>query len=84
MSWTLEFNQTVCVRNRIRFRIGRIPGWRECLDYADNADLQVATRDWLYMWLRRPDQPDAAAEVIAAIPPDIEVIEDEADLQRLR
>ncbi len=58
--------------------------WRECLDYADNADLQVATRDWLYMTLRRLDQPDAAAEVIAAIPPDIEVIEDEAYLQRLR
>ena len=58
--------------------------WRECLDYADNADLQVATRDWLYMTLRRRGETQAAAEVIAAIPRDIEVIEDQAYLQRLR
>ena len=58
--------------------------WRECLDYADNPDLQVATRDWLYMTLRRLGEVEAAAEVIAAIPPDIEVIEDQAYLQRLR
>ena len=60
------------------------PLWRECLEYADNPDLQVATRDWLYMTLRRRGQTEAAAEVIAAIPPDIEVIEDQAYLQRLR
>ncbi len=58
--------------------------WRESLDYADNPDLQVAARDWLYMTLRRQGEKAAAAEVIAAIPPDIEVIEDEAYLQRLR
>jgi tetratricopeptide (TPR) repeat protein len=58
--------------------------WRECLDYADNPDLQVATRDWLYMTLRRLGEPAAAAEVIAAIPRNIEVIEDQAYLRRLR
>lgn len=58
--------------------------WRECLDYADNPDLQVATRDWLYMTLRRRGDVEAANEVIAALPADIEVIEDQAYLARLR
>ncbi|MCZ8130291.1 MAG: hypothetical protein O9284_03190 [Steroidobacteraceae bacterium] len=58
--------------------------WRECLDYADNADLQVAARDWLYMTLRRRGDAAAAAAVVAAIPRDVEVIEDHAYLPRVR
>ncbi len=58
--------------------------WRECLEYSDNADLQVATTDWLYMTLRRAGQHDAAASVLESIPGDLEVIEDEGYRQRLR
>ncbi len=61
-----------------------LPIWRECLEYSDNADLQVATTDWLYMTLRRDGQHEAAARLLASVPADFEVIEDEGYRQRLR
>ena len=60
------------------------PIWHECLEYSTNPDLLVATKDWLYMTLRRLGDEDAAAEVLTAITPELEVIENESYLKRLR
>jgi tetratricopeptide (TPR) repeat protein len=58
--------------------------WRACLAYSVNPDLLVATSDWLYMSLRRQGLTDEAEAVLAPITPDLEVIENDAYLKRLR
>ena len=58
--------------------------WRACLRYSVNHDLLVATTDWLYMTLRRMDRREAADAVLAALPAELEVIENDGYLQRLR
>ncbi|MEE4299004.1 MAG: tetratricopeptide repeat protein [Pseudomonadales bacterium] len=58
--------------------------WRECLDYSPNPDLLVATTDWLWMTLMRLERPEEAATLLAAITPDLAVIENDAYLKRLR
>ena len=58
--------------------------WQECLDYSPNPDLLVATTDWLWMSLMRLGREAEAERVLAAITPDLEVIENDAYLRRLR
>jgi len=58
--------------------------WRECLDYSPNPDLLVATTDWLYMTLRRQGKDAEAAAVLEPITPELEVVENDAYLKRLR
>lgn len=58
--------------------------WRECLAFSVNPDLLVATTDWLYMSLRRQGLEDEAEAVLASITTELEVIENDAYLKRLR
>lgn len=58
--------------------------WQECLDYSPNPDLLVATTDWLWMSLMRLGRTAQAAELLEAITPELEVIENDAYLRRLR
>ena len=58
--------------------------WSECLDYSPNPDLLVATTDWLWMTLMRLGRNDAAEALLDAITPDLEVIENDSYLRRLR
>lgn len=58
----------------------------ECLHYSDNDDLQVATRDWLWMALRRAGGEGAvaaAAEILDGVSPAMDIIENDAYLKRL-
>ena len=58
--------------------------WRECMKYSVNPDLVVATTDWLWMTLKRQGKDDAAAALLATITPEMEVIENDSYLKRLR
>ena len=58
--------------------------WRECLDYSPNPDLLVATTDWLWMTLRRLGDEAGAEALLAPITPELEVIENDSYLKRLR
>ncbi|MEM1436199.1 MAG: tetratricopeptide repeat protein [Pseudomonadota bacterium] len=58
--------------------------YRECLDYSINTDLLVATTDWLWMTLKRQDKTVEAAHLLVGITPDLEVIENDSYLKRLR
>jgi tetratricopeptide (TPR) repeat protein len=49
--------------------------WRRDVAVSTNADMQVASRYWLYMTLRRMGQPQAAAEVLRPITRRMEIIE---------
>lgn len=49
--------------------------YARCLDVAKNDDMQVATRYWLYMTLRRMGRPDEATAVLAAISKTMNIIE---------
>jgi tetratricopeptide (TPR) repeat protein len=49
--------------------------YERCLDVAKNDDMQVATRYWLYMTLRRLGRPEAAAATLASITPAMNIIE---------
>ncbi|MEM6709685.1 MAG: hypothetical protein AAF648_12960, partial [Pseudomonadota bacterium] len=58
--------------------------WAECMTYSDNPDLQVATRDWLWMTYRRLNRDEDAAALLEPITPELEVIENDSYLKRLR
>ena len=58
--------------------------WEECLDYSPNPDLLVATSDWLWMSLMRLGRRDEATELLVSITPELEVVENDAYLKRLR
>ncbi len=49
--------------------------YRECLRYATNPDMLVATSHWLYMTLRRLGRDDDAARVLVPIEVDLDIIE---------
>ncbi|HEX9166115.1 MAG TPA: hypothetical protein VF862_09400 [Gemmatimonadales bacterium] len=49
--------------------------WRRDVEVSTNADMQVASRYWLYMTLRRMGQPKAAAEVLRPVTRQMEIIE---------
>jgi tetratricopeptide (TPR) repeat protein len=63
---------------------GAARAFRECMKYSQGSnDRLVATSDWLYMTLRRLGRVDEAAAVLVPITAGLEVIEDEAYLNRL-
>ncbi|NNF33354.1 MAG: hypothetical protein HKN68_04560 [Saprospiraceae bacterium] len=56
----------------------------ECMKYSVNPDLKVATSDWLYMTYMAQGKSDDALKVIEAIPDDIEIIENDGYLRRIK
>ena len=54
------------------------PAWESCLDVSTNPDLQVATRYWLYLTLRRLGEDDEAQALLEDLPTSEEIIENEA------
>lgn len=60
-----------------------LSAYRACLAVSKNDDMQVATRHWLYMTLRRMGRSDEAAEVLFPIRRDMNVIENQAYLRLL-
>jgi tetratricopeptide (TPR) repeat protein len=57
---------------------GALAAYRECLAVSDNPDMLVATSHWLYMALRRLGREGEAAEVLAPIRADLDIIENDA------
>jgi tetratricopeptide (TPR) repeat protein len=55
-----------------------VAAYRECLKVSKNDDMQVATRHWLYMALRRMGRTEEAAEVLFPVRRDMNVIENQA------
>jgi len=55
----------------------------ECMKFADNNDLLVATTDWLYMTYRRLGQEEEAETLLEAITVDMEIIENDSYHRRL-
>lgn len=58
--------------------------YKECMEYSGNADLQVATTDWLYMALRRQGKVDEAFALLETIDASMEIIENDSYFKRLR
>ena len=56
--------------------------YRECLKVSKNPDMLVATSHWLYMTLRRAAREREAARVLAAVAPEMDIIENR-DYHRL-
>lgn len=57
--------------------------YEECMKWSLNADLQIATTDWLYMTYRRMGQKDKATTLIASIPENLELIENDGYYERI-
>lgn len=55
-----------------------LPAWRECLKVSNHPDMEVATRHWLYMTLRRLGREAEAAEVLAPVRADLKILENGA------
>lgn len=55
-----------------------LPAYRECLKVSNNPDMEVATRHWLYMTLRRLGREAEAAEVLAPVRADLKILENGA------
>jgi tetratricopeptide (TPR) repeat protein len=60
-----------------------LPAWLACLEVSANDDMQVATRDWLYMTYRRLGRDAEAANVLEPIHADMEILENHAYHRRL-
>jgi tetratricopeptide (TPR) repeat protein len=58
--------------------------YRECLRLSTTTDMQVATSHWLYMTLRRLGRAEEAAEVLAPIHADMEILENHDYFRLLR
>ncbi|HEX5708839.1 MAG TPA: tetratricopeptide repeat protein [Pyrinomonadaceae bacterium] len=52
-----------------------LAAYRECMKFSKTDDMLVATSHWLYMTLRRLNRPREAAQVLARIKDDLEIIE---------
>jgi len=57
---------------------GALDAYRACLEVSKNPDMQVATRQWLYLTLRRFGQDAEAAEVLEPVRMDMEILENQA------
>ena len=55
-----------------------LDAYRECLAVSTNPDMEVATRYWLYLTLRRLGREGEALEVAAAVPATLELLESHA------
>jgi tetratricopeptide (TPR) repeat protein len=60
-----------------------LPAWRRALAASGKDDMVVASADWLYMTLRRLNQPDSAAQVLERITPHMRILENDAYHRRL-
>ncbi len=56
----------------------------KCMEYSINPDLQVATSDWLYMTYMAQGKSEDALSIIESIPDDIEIIENDGYLRRIK
>ena len=54
---------------------GALRAYRECRKVSNNPDMLVATSYWLYLTLRRLGRGREAAEVLAPITPELDIIE---------
>lgn len=64
---------------------GAAEAYRACLAVSQGSnDRTVATSDWLWLTLMRLERGDEAAQVLAAVPGDLPVLEDQTYLDRLR
>jgi tetratricopeptide (TPR) repeat protein len=61
-----------------------LKAYREAAKVATNPDMLVATTHWQYMTLRRLGREKEASKVVAAIKPDVEVIENADYLKLIR
>jgi tetratricopeptide (TPR) repeat protein len=52
-----------------------LDAYRECLKFSTNPDMQVATRHWLYMTLRRLDRAGEARAVLEQVTADLDIVE---------
>ncbi len=57
---------------------GAEAAYRDCMTFAPTDDMRVATAYWLHMTLQRLGHADAAADVIAPITADMEILENTA------
>ncbi len=55
-----------------------VEAWRSCLEVSVNSDLQVATRYWLHLSLLRSGRDEEAAEILARLPADDEIVENDS------
>lgn len=60
-----------------------LEAYRQCLAVSGNPDLLVATTDWMVMTLRRLDRGADTELLLAAIEPDMEIIENDSYHRRL-
>lgn len=60
-----------------------LEAYRECLAVSTNPDLLVATTDWMVMTLRRLDRVSETEPLLAAIEPEMEIIENDSYHRRL-
>ena len=61
-----------------------LKSWREAEKVSKNADMLVATTHWLYMTLRRLGRKKEAANAVATLEPELEVIENGDYLKLIR
>lgn len=52
-----------------------LAAWRQCLAVSRNPDMEVASRYWLYMTLRRMGRPGPAREVLEPVTRSMDIIE---------
>lgn len=57
--------------------------YQACMKVSDNDDLKVATADWLYMTYRRMNKAKEAQAILASIPSQMEIIENDSYFKRL-
>ena len=57
--------------------------YKSCMDWSVNPDLKVATADWLYMTYRRLGETEQADSLLATIPADWELIENDGYFNRI-
>ncbi len=55
----------------------------KCLEYCENDDSVIATKDWLYMTYRRMGADDKAAELLETITADMNIIENDSYYNRM-
>jgi tetratricopeptide (TPR) repeat protein len=61
-----------------------VAAYKECWEVSVNDDLKTATADWLYMALQRAGKKDQAANVLAMLPAELNIIENDSYHQRLQ
>ncbi|MFZ6665128.1 tetratricopeptide repeat protein [Peijinzhouia sedimentorum] len=60
-----------------------VSAYIDCLEYCENDDSVIATKDWLYMTYRRMGADDKAAELLETITEDMNIIENDSYYNRM-